>query len=400
MANGSIAAIAAGHICLDLIPQLNESQSRPEDLFSPGRLVQVGPATIALGGSVANTGLALHRLGIATSMMGKVGDDLLGGTILQALRSQQPALADGMIVSQGEASSYTVVINPPGVDRCFLHCPGTNDTYVAADFAMDRLAGARLLNFGYPTLMQGIFSDGGIGLAERFEQIGQQGLLVSLDMGMPDPASAAGRVDWAAWLARVLPAVDVFLPSLDEVLLMLDRPRFEQLVQDAQGGNPAAAADGALLDDLADRLLSMGAKIVVLKLGDQGLYLRTSDSVAQLAQRAAWTGFGWDNWQNRQLLAPCFSVPVVGTTGSGDCTIAGFLAGMLHGLSPEETLRGAVGVGACNVQSADATSGIPSWDDVQQRMAGWEQRTVDIALDGWQRLESTGLLSGPQDFAG
>lgn len=400
MADGRVAAIAAGHICLDIIPQLNESQSRPEDLFSPGRLVQVGPATIALGGSAANTGLALHRLGIATSMMGKVGDDLLGGTILQALRAQQTALAEGMIVAAGEASSYTVVMNPPGVDRCFLHCPGTNDTFVADDFAMERLAGARLLNFGYPTLMQGIFSDGGAGLADRFRQIGQQGLLVSLDMGMPDPAAAAGQVDWAAWLTSVLPSVDVFLPSLDEVLLMLDRPRFDRLVQDARGGDPAAAADAELLDGLAKRLLGMGAKIVVLKLGDQGLYLRTSDTVLQLNRRSAWADFAWDAWRNRQLLAPCFSVPVVGTTGSGDCTIAGFLAGMLHGLSPEETLRGAVGVGACNVQSPDATSGIPSWDEVQQRMANWGQRDVDLSLEGWNRSEASGLLSGPLDCAG
>ena len=128
-----------------------------------------------------------------------------------------------MIIASGEASSYTIVVNPPGVDRCFLHCPGTNDTFVATDLALDRMAGARLLHFGYPPLMEGIFADGGEGIAARFREAGRQGMLVSLDMGMPDMDSPAGRVDWHAWFERVLPHVDVFLPSLDEALLLLDR---------------------------------------------------------------------------------------------------------------------------------------------------------------------------------
>ena len=54
--------------------------------FAPGRLLQIGPATFSTGGPVSNTGLALHRLGIATRLMGKVGDDLLGQAALAAHR--------------------------------------------------------------------------------------------------------------------------------------------------------------------------------------------------------------------------------------------------------------------------------------------------------------------------
>jgi len=82
--------------------------------------------------------------------MGKVGDDILGRAILDFLRRHDPRLADGMIVAAGEPSSYTIVISPPGVDRMFLHCPGANDTFGAADVAYDRLGSARLFHFGYP----------------------------------------------------------------------------------------------------------------------------------------------------------------------------------------------------------------------------------------------------------
>ena len=93
-----------------------------------------------------------------------------------------------------------------------------------------------------------------------------------------------------------------------------------------------------------------------LKLGEDGFYVRTAD---------------------REFHAPCFKTKVVGTTGSGDCTIAGFLAGWLKGLPLEEIVTSAVAVGACNVEAADATSGIIPWDKVQARVKA-----------GWPRLES------------
>jgi len=387
--------VVAGHICVDLIPRLSKNQTRPEDLFRPGRLTRIGPLSVSLGGSVANTGLALHRLGVPVALMGKIGDDLLGDMIRQMLSAHGAGLAEGMIIAPDQDSSYSIVISPPGVDRGFLHCTGTNDTFVAADLPLDRIAGASLLHFGYPPLMQGIYGDGGRGLSAAFAAVRREATAVSLDMAVPDANSPAAAVDWHAWLARVLPEVDVFLPSLDEALLMLDRPRYDELVQRTGGGNPAAGAYGQVLDDLAATLLGFGARIVVLKLGDQGLYLRTGDTAARLAGGTLCADAS--SWTNRQLVAPCFDVEVVGATGSGDCTIAGFLAGLVQGLSPEQCLRSAVAVGACNVQSADATSGIPAWSEVQVRMQQWQPKPIRMQLDGWQDDAAKGLLAGPAD---
>ena len=50
----------------------------------------------------------------------------------------------------------------------------------------------------------------------------------------------------------------------------------------------------------------------------------------------------------------------------------GFLAGVLKGLTPKDCLQSAVAVGACSVEAADATSGVPAWHMVEQRMRhGW-----------------------------
>jgi len=370
----------AGHVCLDIIPELYASGTR----IAPGKLVVVGPATVSTGGAVPNTGIALHRLGLPVTLLGKVGDDLFGRAVLARLRSHGRALADGMIVARGENTSYTVVLSPPGADRTFLHSPGANDTFRAADVPASRLAGAALLHFGYPPLMRRMRSDGGRELRELLGRARRAGLTTSLDMAMPDPRSEAGRLDWPRLLARVLPRVDFFLPSLEEIRFML-------------GDRSGRSADGALLGRLSGRLLGMGAAAVGIKLGADGLYLRTTADRSRLADcgRAAPDAL---RWAGRELLAPCFRVRVAGTTGSGDCTIAGFLAGLVKGLGPEETLTAAVATGACCVESADATGGIIPWTRLARRIrAGWPRLPVGLSLPGWKWQARRAVWTGPAD---
>ena len=75
----SYDAVVAGHLCLDVYPDLsaiNPVQFRKS--FAPGRLMEIGSVHFSPGGPVANVGLALHKLGIKAKLMGKVGDDLFG----------------------------------------------------------------------------------------------------------------------------------------------------------------------------------------------------------------------------------------------------------------------------------------------------------------------------------
>ena len=393
MATRGAEIAVAGHICLDIIPTFEGGESSLAEILVPGKLINVGAAVTATGGTVSNTGLALHRLGIPTRLMGKVGDDLLGHAILEILRGYDPDLAGGMLVTKGVPTSYTVVINPPGVDRIFLHCPGANDTFGAADVPYRELRGLKLFHFGYPPLMRRMYADGGVELSSLLRQVKEVGVTTSLDMAKPDPASEAGRAPWLQILEQTLPHVDVFLPSVDEILYMLDRKRFDDM-----GPDVTARADGGLLRDLADWLLDMGAAIVVLKLGAEGLYLRTTGDTRRLAQMGNCRVADAAAWSGRELLAPCFMVSVVGTTGSGDCTIAGFLAALAAGLAPERAMTSAVAVGACNVEKADATSGIPAWAQVQERVGRkWERRPTAVALQRWRWDEAQAIWRGPGD---
>lgn len=376
-------AVVAGHICLDVIPKFASREG--DTLIEPGKLIIVGPVVTATGGSVANTGLALHRLGISTQLIGKVGSDLFGHAVLDIIRSHDPALVEHMIVGPDD-TSYTVVISPPGVDRSFFHYPGANETFDPADVEASSFGKARLLHFGYPPLMRRTYEDGGRRLADLMKRAKDAGLTTSLDMAYPDLNSEAARVDWVSFLERILPHVDVFLPSLDEMLFMLDK------TDDVDEDTDHAAA----LSDIAARIIEMGSAAAVLKLGDQGLYLRTVDDEVRLEAMGACAPADLSAWTQRELLTSCFSVDVVGTTGAGDCTIAGFLAGLMKGLSPADVMIGAVATGAFNVESADANSGIPDWDRLQARVAsGWHRRAISLRLEDWTSRGD--IMLGPHD---
>jgi len=381
--------VVAGHICLDIIPAIEPQPTGLAELLRPGRLLKIGPAVLAPGGPVANAGLALHRLGVSTRLMGKVGDDLFGEAICRLVRSHGPHLTEHMITAAGEHTSYTVVISPPAVDRIFLHCPGANDSFSADDVPYDRLAGARVFHFGYPPLMRRMYADGGCELEEVFSRVKALGIATSLDMAMPAPHSEASRADWHAILARVLPHVDVFLPSLDEMLALLHR--------EATAAGPAGV-DGSALSALGAELLAMGAAVVGLKLGEQGLYLRSTSDPARLAGLRGAVRLQPETWRGRELYSPCFEVDVVGTTGCGDCTIAGFLAATLRGLPLEEAATTAVAVGACNVERPDATSGVPSWEALRQRLGGnWRRRAAALPGPGWSWTDEGAIALGPGD---
>ncbi len=379
--------VVCGHICLDIIPTFPPVEGA-QDYFRPGRLSIVDAAVTATGGPVSNVGLSLHKLGLPVRLVGKVGRDPFGEIVVDLVERTGAGLSRDVIATDGEVTSYSVVISPPGIDRIFLHCPGANDTFTDKDVPDSALAGASIFHFGYPPVMKGIWSDGGTRLLALFQRARAAGVITSLDMSLPDPQSPSGRIDWPSFLVRVLSGVDIFAPSVEEFLYMADRSSFDRLA--ARGGGLAIVRDITLgeIGRLSEKALDAGASAILVKMGDRGAYLRTgSTGVGGLA---AWAG--------RELYTPVFRVPSIGgTTGSGDATIAGLLASVHKGLGPEKALTMAVAVGACCVEAPDSTSGVRPWSETDLRvMQGWKRADGKVSELGWRPLPS-GVWAGPAD---
>jgi len=394
MASRKVEVVVAGHLCLDIIPDLSQVCVQPSQFFSPGKLVEIGPAALSTGGLVPNTGLALVRLGVSAALMGKVGDDPFGALVRLLL--ERWGAGEDLLVVPGEATSYTIALNPKGLDRMFLHDPAANTTFCANDIRYDVVTKARLFHLGYPPLLRRFYVDGGRELVEVFRRVKELGVTTSLDVSLPDPNSPSGQVDWRAVLSRVIPYTDIFLPSAEEILYMLDRPRYD----DYKDTNPVdilPLVTGDDLNRLGDTLLNMDGKIVGVKCGARGFYLRTS-SEAQLREIGRAKPADVPAWANREVVEPAYRVAnYAGATGAGDSAIAGFLAAYLRGHSVERCLQYACAAGAFNVTALDALSGLRPWDETVAAVdAGWEKNPLKVTGEGWSQRQD-GLWIGPKD---
>lgn len=367
-------AVVAGHICLDITPvfpiDINKAIG---DLLVPGKLLNVQGAEVSTGGAVANTGLAMKILGADVSLAAKVGKDAFGDIVLGLLRKY--GADQDMIVSPEVGTSYTVVIAVPGSDRIFLHDPGANDTFTGADISDDILKGAALLHFGYPPLMRSMYTNDGEELVSLFRRAKGFGVATSLDMAAVDSASDAGKVDWRRVLERVLPYTDIFAPSIEEIIYMTDRSKYEKLQSRAAGKDITLQL--SVEEDvkpIADTLTEMGAKIILLKCGVAGMYLQTSGT-ARLANVGSKVSLDVATWANKRIFEPSYKPEkVLSATGAGDTSIAAFLAALLEDRKPEECIQLAAATGAYCVTAYDALGGLKSFDELSAKISsGWEK---------------------------
>jgi sugar/nucleoside kinase (ribokinase family) len=314
-----LSALVAGHVCVDLIPEL---EALPE--IGPGELAEVGPLSAAPGGCVANTGGVLAALGADVAVAGDAGDDELGA-LLSTMLAARGVDTRQIRRRPGETTSYSLVLESPGRDRSFWHHVGAN---AAFDGASVELGATALLHVGYPSLLPALTADDGEPLAALMDRAREGGATTSLDLAVIDPASAAARLDWTALLGRVLPLVDVLSPSIEDVRTGL-------------------GLDGEL-PAVARRLVDMGAAVVLLTAGADGLALCAGDAgrlrrAGPLLARGAarWSGFA-------QTISPV-EVEVRSTLAAGDAASAGLLWGLLDGRDPGDCLRLAAQTAAAQV---------------------------------------------------
>ena len=362
--------IAAGHICLDITPVFPERMTEQNlpSLLMPGKLLHMDGVDVHTGGSVANTGLALKKLGVDVELMGKIGADAFGAIVQQIAAGYG---ADGLIVDPAGRTSYSVVLAVPGVDRIFLHDPGANDTFSGADIPETALNDAVLFHFGYPPLMKKMYENGGAELASIFRRMKEKGIATSLDLAAVDPAAEAGRADWEKILQNVLPYTDFFVPSFEELCFMLDREKYERLTADGGDVTTRLTMTGNVLP-LAEKALQMGTAVVLVKCGTRGMLCKTAgaDVLRRIGVRLK---FDAGAWAAKTVVQRCFEADVVrSATGAGDTSIAAFLAAVLLGKRPAQAVSLAAAEGACAVTSYDALGGLQPLDVLEERIqTGW-----------------------------
>ena len=278
-----------------------------------GQLALVERMELHTGGCAANTGIGLAKLGVDTAIIGKVGSDGFGDFIVR--RFAEHGIDVGGIARDREtATSATMVLVHSDGERSFLHYFGANATLREADVDFACVQRSKVLHIAGAQVLPAL---DGAPMAHLLKRAKAAGITTALDTVW----DATGR--WMELTGPSLPYTDYFLPSYAEAQRL--------------------AVGYETPQDVAQFLLDAGAKVVALKLGDQGCYVRAATGA--------------------EVRLPALPVKAIDALGAGDAFVAGFLAGVVRGWNLEQCARFATAVGASCVTALGATTGIRSFDE-------------------------------------
>lgn len=367
--------IVAGHSCLDVTPEFAQVDKVAEisKILSPGKLVLTKGVDIHSGGAVSNTGIAMKLLGLDVSLVTMIGNDPFGELLLQIYRKY--GVADHVIISKEESTSYSVVLAVPGIDRIFLHDPGCNMVFSFEDIKELDLSDVILFHFGYPPLMKQMYDKDGEQLTAMFQYLKSKGIATSMDMAFVDEKCEAGKADWTKILTNTLPYVDFFVPSVEELCWMIDRPRYNSWIERAKGKDMVSILDPDKdIRPLTDKCMEMGTSVLLLKCGAPGLFYRTAGE-EKVRGLSSITGIDTKDWSNQIGFEVSYQPRrVLSGTGAGDTTIAAFLTAMLKGYSFDMSIHLAAAEGASCVEEYGALGGIKTLDVLEEKIKnGWEK---------------------------
>ena len=268
------------------------------------------------GGKGANQAHAARRYGMATQLVGAVGDDAFAEPALHCLRDsgvdlgalQRLSGATGLASIGVDAQGENQIMVAPGVNLALCH--------TAVSDAQLRHCGALLL--------QGETDDAqNVLLLERARRLGVSTLLNNA------PARALSP--------RLLQALDVLIVNAHEL--------------QCSAASCGIAAGGPMdwLAELADR----HALTVLLTLGAQGVAARA---------------------EGRTLHLPAQQVPVLDTTGAGDTFAGVFAAARCEGRDLHDAVERAVVAAALSCTRPGAQQSQPTRDEIEGQLAIYAAR--------------------------
>jgi len=266
-----------------------------------GSLAHAPTMKLGIGGAESNVAIALARLGVPTSWIGRLGTDSLGDLVVRELLAEgldvhairDPEAPTGLMLKEHRTAASTKV--------WYYRAGSAGSRLTTDDLPAGLIASSSLLH------VTGITA----AISQTARDAMHAAIATARDAGVPVSFDLNYRSAlWSRGEARV---------------------EFERLIRTADivfGGDDELAivtGDAAGPEELARRIADLGPGHVIVKLGAEGCAALV-DGV--LVQRAA------------------VAVTPVDTVGAGDAFVAGYLAEYLAGASLEVRLETAVTAGA------------------------------------------------------
>lgn len=299
---GKICVI--GSLNMDLIV-------RVERLPEAGETVGQGQFHTVPGGKGANQALAAARSGGEVQMLGSVGTDEFGKTLVQNLATAGVETELIRIVTNIPTGMAVILLEKGGGNRIIV-IPGANDS-TDVDF-----------------------------LNQTWHQV-ERGSILLLQHEIPAETNQWIMEKAAESDCRVFLNPSPYAPLTNAMLARVDTLFVNEIEAEKMSGNKVESADTAIT--AAELILNSGVQAVIVTLGSEGAVY--CDGVETLYQ-------------------PVFDVVPVDTTGAGDTFIGAYAASVSAGQTIREALQYASAAAALSVSRLGAQSSIPIRSEVEQ----------------------------------
>lgn len=263
------------------------------------------------GGKGANQAVAAARLGTRVAMVGRVGDDVFGGSLREGMQRDGVDITH-VEVTPGVSTGTALIHVDDRAENTIVIIPGANGKLTPDD--VDRLsgviAGTKVLMLQLEVPLETV--------VRAAETAKKAGVTVILD---PAPARELP--------AELLELVDIITPNETEASILTGRT-----VSDARTAKLAAVD-----------LLRTGVGTVLVKLGARGALLAAGNTFEPMDG---------------------FAVQAVDTTAAGDAFGGGLATALVEGRSLQEAVVFANAVGALATTRFGAQTSMPTRQEVEE----------------------------------
>lgn len=237
------------------------------------------------GGSAANTIVGLARLGVDTSIIGKIAEDE-DGDLIEYNLAVNGVYTNNMIYSDTGSTGKCLGFVDSNGERCLYIDPGVNDEIKVGEINPLNIMRCKIMHY---TSFVGDSFNAQIDLLELLSQE----TLLSFDPGM----------------LYVQKGFDALKPILERTnILLINESELRLLCNNNE----------APLKELVIAFLDLGIETVVVKQGSSGVYAINN---------------------NEECHVEAFKCDVVDTTGAGDSFNSGFLYSCLKGYDLEKSCK-------------------------------------------------------------
>lgn len=273
------------------------------------------------GGSPANIAMNTASLGISSKIVASVGKDRLGEFLLNRLGK---ASMNTELVNQCEHATSVVLLNKSKGTPVPIFYRGADYQLQLKDELRSALLSSKIIHFSsWPLSRQPARAT----VESLIKLAKSNGVLVGFDPNY-HPMLWDHNEDGIALMKSMISKADIVKPSEDDAerLFGADKP-----------------------ENQIEKFLQLGAKLVVLTLGEHG-------AIASNGQET--------------VSFPTLASRVVDTTGAGDAFWSGFYASIVKGYTLSLALKLGFAVSAYKLQYVGAIVELPLLEEIKQRYDG------------------------------